>query len=67
MKNGPSDAWLTHDAAAEELENICEKCGGFLAVLVDPEGCTVYCTECPPKHKHQTKNQNGTDNNNTQH
>ncbi len=66
MKHGPSDAWLTHDAGAEQPDNICEKCGGFLAVAVDPEGCTVYCTECPPT-KHQTKPQNGTDNNNTQH
>lgn len=60
MKNQPRDTWLTHDADAEEIENICEKCGGFLAVSVDPEGSTVYCTECPPKHR--TKTTNGTDN-----
>jgi hypothetical protein len=51
MNSGPSDTWLTHDAAAEELENICERCGGYLAVAVDPEGTTVYCTGCPPKHQ----------------
>jgi hypothetical protein len=51
MSLSPSDIWLTHDAEAEELENICERCGGYLAVAVDPEGATVYCTGCPPKHQ----------------
>ena len=65
MSRQPSDTWLTHDDNAEQLDAICERCGGELAVAVDPEGSHVYCTDCPPKHKTQTKPNHGTDNNHT--
>lgn len=46
MNSGPCDIWLTHDAAAEEIDAYCETCGEDLAVSVDPEGSTVHCPNC---------------------
>jgi hypothetical protein len=42
------DAWLTHDAAAEEPERICE-CGELLELTTDFDG-PFY--ECPKPENH---------------
>ncbi len=55
MNPGPSDTWLTHDAAAEEIDAYCETCGEDLTISVDPEGSTVYCPNCKSTRNEQKR------------
>ena len=54
------DGWLTHDAAAEEMENFCEICGEDFAVSIDPEGSTVYCRNCEQHTTNETSSKKTT-------